>query len=59
MMEGRDSAELDNLGGRDPCPGAIAIRPAISEDAEGSARTFLESAEYHARLDPELFGHRG
>lgn len=34
---------------------AITIRPAISEDADGIARTFLESAEYHAHLDPERY----
>lgn len=34
---------------------AVTIRPAVSEDADGIARTFLESAEYHARLDPERY----
>jgi ribosomal protein S18 acetylase RimI-like enzyme len=34
---------------------AITIRPAVSEDANAIARTFLESAEYHARLDPERY----
>jgi len=38
-----------------PKAAAIAIRPAISEDADGIARTFLESAEYHAGLDPERY----
>ncbi len=38
-----------------PCPLATTIRPALSEDADGIARTFLESAEYHARLDPERY----
>jgi len=33
----------------------ITIRPAFSEDAEGIARTFLESAEYHAQVDPERY----
>jgi ribosomal protein S18 acetylase RimI-like enzyme len=33
----------------------ITVRPAISEDADGVARTFLESAEYHASLDPERY----
>jgi ribosomal protein S18 acetylase RimI-like enzyme len=37
------------------CPVAITIRPAVSEDADGIACTFLESAEYHARLDPERY----
>ena len=37
------------------CPVAITIRPAISGDADGIARTFLESAEYHANLDPERY----
>jgi ribosomal protein S18 acetylase RimI-like enzyme len=55
IIEGQDSVDLDNVGGRAPCPVAIAIRPAISEDADGIARTFLESAEYHARLDPERY----
>jgi hypothetical protein len=31
------------------------IRPALSEDADGIAHAFLESAEYHARLDPERY----
>jgi ribosomal protein S18 acetylase RimI-like enzyme len=31
------------------------IRPAVPEDANGIARTFLESAEYHARLDPARY----
>ena len=34
---------------------AITIRPAVSEDADAIARTFLESASYHARLDPERY----
>jgi ribosomal protein S18 acetylase RimI-like enzyme len=34
---------------------AITVRRAGSEDADGIARTFLESAEYHARLDPERY----
>lgn len=33
----------------------MKVRPAVSEDADGIARTFLESAEYHARLDPERY----
>jgi hypothetical protein len=37
------------------CPAAITIRRAVAEDTEGIARTFLESAEYHARLDPECY----
>lgn len=37
------------------CPAAITIRPAVSADADGIARTFLESAEYHASLDPERY----
>ena len=35
--------------------GAILIRPAVPEDADGITRTFLESAEYHARLDSERY----
>lgn len=38
-----------------PNASAVTIRPAASEDADGIARTFLESAEYHARLDPERY----
>jgi len=34
---------------------AIAIRPAVPEDADGIARTFLESAELHARLDSDRY----
>jgi ribosomal protein S18 acetylase RimI-like enzyme len=34
---------------------AIRIRPAVSEDADGIARVFVESAEDHARLDPERY----
>jgi len=34
---------------------AITIRPAAAIDADGIARTFLESAEYHAELDPERY----
>ena len=33
----------------------ITIRPAVSEDADGIARTYLESAEYHAGLDPKRY----
>jgi ribosomal protein S18 acetylase RimI-like enzyme len=33
----------------------IEIRPAVPDDADGIARTFLESAEYHAELDPERY----
>jgi ribosomal protein S18 acetylase RimI-like enzyme len=36
-------------------PLPITIRPAVSEDADGIAGTFLESAEYHAQLDPERY----
>src|ERR1700712_1745866 len=36
-------------------PAEIEIRPAIPEDADGIARTFLESAEYHAELDPDRY----
>src|SRR5262249_5272496 len=31
------------------------IRPAVLEDADGITRTYLESAEYHAGLDPERY----
>jgi ribosomal protein S18 acetylase RimI-like enzyme len=36
-------------------PAAIEIRPAVPGDADGIARTYLESAEYHAGLDPERY----
>src|SRR5262249_26252869 len=36
-------------------PAGIEIRPAVAEDAEGISRVFLESAEYHAELDPERY----
>jgi hypothetical protein len=36
-------------------PAAIETRPAVPEDAEGITRTFLESGEYHAELDPERY----
>ena len=38
-----------------PSPSAVTIRPAVPEDADGIARAFLESAEYHACLDPERY----
>jgi len=41
--------------GEPPDPAAITIRRAASEDAHGIARTYLESAEYHASLDPERY----
>lgn len=34
---------------------AITIRAAVSEDANGIASTFLESAAHHASLDSELY----
>jgi ribosomal protein S18 acetylase RimI-like enzyme len=55
VIDGRVNVDSDNLGGSTPCPVAITIRPGVSEDAQGIARTFLESAEYHARLDPERY----
>jgi GNAT superfamily N-acetyltransferase len=36
-------------------PSEITIRPALSGDAEGIARIYLESAEYHASIDPERY----
>src|SRR5689334_13709806 len=36
-------------------PPAITIRAAKATDADGIARTFLDSAEYHAGLDPERY----
>ena len=35
-------------------PAAI-IRRAVTDDAGGISRTFLESAEHHASLDSELY----
>jgi GNAT superfamily N-acetyltransferase len=32
---------------------SVQIRPATPEDAEGITRVYLESAEHHARIDPE------
>ena len=34
---------------------AVEIRPAVPDDADGIAQTFLESAEYHAQLDSERY----
>jgi lactoylglutathione lyase len=36
-------------------PVAVTIRPAVLEDADGITRIYLESAEYHASLDPERY----
>jgi GNAT superfamily N-acetyltransferase len=36
-------------------PLKITIRPALSGDAEGITRIYLESAEYHASIDPERY----
>jgi len=36
-------------------PALVEIRRAVPEDADGIARTFLESAEYHSELDPERY----
>jgi ribosomal protein S18 acetylase RimI-like enzyme len=36
-------------------PATITIRPACPEDAEGIALVFIESAEFHAGLDPERY----
>jgi ribosomal protein S18 acetylase RimI-like enzyme len=41
--------------GEAPGPVAMTIRPAVPDDADGIARTFLESAEHHTRLDPERY----
>jgi ribosomal protein S18 acetylase RimI-like enzyme len=38
-----------------PNSAAITIRPATSEDADGITRAYIESAEHHARLDPERY----
>src|SRR5262245_1945224 len=34
---------------------AVSIRTAVARDADGIARVFLESAEYHAGLDAERY----
>ncbi|HEX4346110.1 MAG TPA: GNAT family N-acetyltransferase [Vicinamibacterales bacterium] len=34
---------------------AVTIRPAVSSDAPGITRTFLQSAEHHAKLDPHRY----
>jgi ribosomal protein S18 acetylase RimI-like enzyme len=47
---GMDEAER---GPEDRPP--MTIRPAVPEDADAIARTFLESADHHARLDPERY----
>jgi GNAT superfamily N-acetyltransferase len=39
-----------------PLSPPITIRPAAADDADGIARTFLESAEHHASLDPARYG---
>jgi len=41
--------------GEAPRTAAITIRPAVSEDADDIVRTYLESAQHHARLDPERY----
>ena len=40
---------------QESCALPITIRPAVSGDADGIARTFLESAEYHTALEPERY----
>jgi hypothetical protein len=49
------SARYARFMGEAANPVPIKIRLAVSEDADGIARTFLESAEYHARIDPERY----
>lgn len=34
---------------------AMNIRPAVPDDADGIARTYVESAEHHAQLDRERY----
>lgn len=36
-------------------PAEITVRPAASRDAEGITRIYMESAEYHAQLEPRRF----
>ncbi len=38
-----------------PGSAAIKIRPAVSDDAGAITRVYLDSAEHHARLDPERY----
>src|SRR4051794_16798835 len=38
-----------------PSSAVVTIRPALSADSDEIARTFLESASYHAGLDPERY----
>ncbi len=33
----------------------MTIRPAVSRDVDGIVRTYMESADHHARLDPERY----
>ena len=35
--------------------GAITIRLAASDDAEGIAKAFLQTADHHVTLDPERY----
>jgi ribosomal protein S18 acetylase RimI-like enzyme len=46
---------MNRQDSRPACAVAVTIRPTVLEDADGIARTFLESAEYHARLEPERY----
>lgn len=34
---------------------SVMVRPAVFNDADGIARIFLESGQYHARMDPERY----
>ena len=38
-----------------PNPAAVTVRPAVPKDADGITRVYIESAEHHARLDPERY----
>lgn len=38
-----------------PSSSAMTIRPAVSHDADGIVRIYLESAEHHAGLEPERY----
>ena len=58
-ISGVTSPRYSFLMGEASYPAAVTIRPAVSEDADGIARIFLESAEYHARLDPERYAVPG
>ena len=48
-------SEWNRLRANSSSPVTVTIRPGVLEDADGIARTYIESAEHHARLDPERY----